>query len=197
MGRLDEKVSLKGLEEEAVEKIDEEKWVKVQIYTPTHLCTGYIYCSRRRRLLDVLNGIPKSVPGDSDEFLHVSEAEISSPYGKEAMVQAANINKANIIFIKEIGEEHRGLGSQVGHKPYPYVEPFTKTVKLYMPLYTMTGQLHCTEKRRVMDVLNSEQRFIALTNAEICPLAGSIESGVSFIAVDKRQILSLAELGVK
>jgi len=28
-------------------------------------------------------------------------------------------------------------------------------------------------------------------------LAGCIESGVSFIAVDKRQILSLAELGVK
>jgi len=63
-----------------------------------------------------------------------------------------------------------------------------------MPLYTLTGQIQCAERKRVVDVLNSELRFFALTNVEICPLAGSRESGISFQAVNKGQILSLAEL---
>lgn len=179
---------------EAPEKTDKEKWAKVQIYMPTHICTGYVYCSHQRRLLDVLNGIPSRPQDISGEFLPVSKAEIRSLDGKETSVKSANINKANILFLKEIGDGHRGLGGQVGHKPYPYVpKPFTKSVKLYMPLYTLTGQMHCGEMRRVVDVLNSELRFLALTNVEISPLAGKSESGISFIAVNKEQTLSLAE----
>ncbi|GAI08026.1 unnamed protein product, partial [marine sediment metagenome] len=132
----------------------------------------------------------------SNEFMPVSGAEIRYPDGKEATVQSAYINKANILFIREVEDgQTQGLGGQVGHKPYPYVpKPFTKAVKLYMPLYTLTGKMHCTERRRAADVLNSEQRFIALTNVEICPSVGKSESGVSFVAVNKGQILSLAEL---
>jgi len=173
-----------------------EKGAKVQIYTPTHICTGYVSCPSQRRLLDLLNGIPFN----SDEFLLVSEADIRTPDGTEAAVQSAHINKANILFLKEIGDEHRGLGSEAGHKVYPYMaKSTTKAVKLYMPLYTLTGQIQCTERKRVVDVLlNAELRFFALTNVDICPLAGgSSESGIGFIAVNKRQILSLAELGTQ
>ncbi|GAI86242.1 unnamed protein product [marine sediment metagenome] len=46
-------------------------------------------------------------------------------------------------------------------------------------------------------MLNSQLRFIALTNVEICPVADKSESGVSFVAVNKGQILSLAELEQK
>jgi len=178
------------METQASERTDKEKWASVQIYTRTHICTGYVSCPRQRRLLDLLNGIPFN----SDEFLAVSFAQIRSPDGKEAAAKSAHINKANILFLKEIGDEHSGLGSQVGPQPYPYVaKPITKAVKLYMPLYTLTGQIQCTERRRIVDVLNSELRFFSLTNVEICPLAGSNESGVSFIAVNKGQILSLVE----
>jgi len=174
-----------------LEKTVGEKGAKVQIYTPTHICTGYVNCPRQRRLLDVLNGIPFN----SDEFLAVSFAQIRSPDGKRAAAKSAHINKANILFLKEIGDGHRGLGGQVGPQPYPYVaKPITKAVKLYMPLYTLSGQMHCRERRRVVDMLNSELRFLALTNVEICPLVGSRESGISFVAVNKGQILSLAEL---
>ncbi len=181
------------------QETDKEKWVKVQIYTRTHICTGLVYCPRQQRLLDMLNGLP-GLLHVSNEFLPVSGAEIRYPDGTEetvvATVQSAHVNKANILFIREVEDgQTQGLGGQVGHKPYPYVpKPFTKAVKLCMPFYTMAGQMHCTERRRVADVLNSEQRFIALTNVEIWALAGKSESGVSFIAVNKEQILSLAEL---
>jgi len=175
-----------------LEKTAQEKGAKAQIYTPTHICTGYVSCPSQRRLLDLLNGIPFN----SDEFLAVSFAQMRFPDGTEAAVQSAHINKANILFLKETGDEHRGLGGQVGPQPYPHVaKPFDKGVKLYMPFYTLAGQIQCTERKRVVDVLNSELRFFALTNVEICPLAGGSESGVSFVAVNKGQVLSLAELG--
>ena len=181
---------------QAPEKEDKKQWAKVQIYMPNHIWTGYVYCPDQRRLLDVLNGIPMGVQGVyADQFLPVSEAKMRSPDEEEATVQSALINKASILFLKEIEGEHRGLGSQAGHKPYPYVsKPSTTAVKLYMPLYTLTGRIQCTERKRVVDVVNSELRFFALTSVEICPLAGSSESGVSFVAVNKGQVLSLAEL---
>ena len=176
---------------QASERTDQEQGAKVQIYTPAHICTGYVSCPRQRRLLDVLNGIPFH----SDEFLTVSFAQIHSPDGKVTAVKSAHINKANILFLKEIGDEHSGLGGGAGHKVYPYVpKPITKGVKLCMPLYVLTGQMLCAERKRVVDALNSDLRFLALTNVEICPLAGSSESGISFLAVNKGQILSLIEL---
>lgn len=178
---------------QALETTNKEKWANVQVYTPTHICTGYVYCYHQQRLLDVLNGIAMGAQGV--KFLPVREAEICSPYGQEATVQSMHINKANILFVREIGDGQRGLGGDAGHKRYPYVaKPFTKAVRLYMQLYTLVGLIHCTARRQVSGVLNSEPSFLAMTDVEICPVAGSSESGVSFLAVNKEHIISLVEL---
>jgi len=133
----------------------------------------------------------------NEEFLPVSEVEVRSLDGGEATLQSAYINRANILFVREIeAGKTRGLGGQAGHKPYPFVPKWSTAVKVYMPFYTLTGQVHYPKGRCVVDMLNSGPRFLALTNVEICPLEGSSESGVSFIAVNKGQILSLEELGI-
>ncbi len=178
---------------QASEIVFKEKWVKVQIYTPTHICTGCVYCSHRRRLLHLLHGIPFT----SGEFLGVSEAEISSPDGKEVTVQSVHINKANILFVREIEDgETRGLGGQGGYKPYPFVPKRSIVVKVYMPFYTLIGQAHYPKGRRIKDVLNSKLRFLALTNVGIYPSVGTTELGVGFVAVNKGQLILLEELGV-
>lgn len=180
---------------QASEKM-EKKRLKVQIQLSTAICTGYIYCPSQRRLLDVLNGVSAGELRVSDEFLPVSEAEMRSPDAKKATVQSIHINKASILFVKEIEDgQSRGLGSRVGHKHYPFVEKLAVGVKLYMASYTLTGQMQCAKGQGVSDVLNSEMRFLPMTNVEICPSAGGSKSGVSFIAVNKGQIISLEELG--
>lgn len=45
------------------------------------------------------------------------------------------------------------------------------------------------------DMLNSETRFLPLTNVAIRPAEGESESGVSFVAVNKEQIIVMQELG--
>ena len=179
---------------QASEKTIKKKWVKVQIYTPSHICTGHLHCPHERRLLDVLNSLLAGELRVNEEFLSVSEVEMSSLDGSEMAVQSAYINKANILFVRGIEDgETRGLGSQVGHKPYPFVPKSSKVVKVYMSFYTLTGQMHCTKGERVWDVLNSGLRFLPLTNVKICPSAGGSER-VSFVAVNKGQILSLEEV---
>ena len=177
---------------QASEKTAKKKWVKVQIYTPTHILTGSAYCPQQR-LLDVLNGILAGTMRTDAEFLPVSEAEIRSPDGKETSVKSVHINKTNILFLKGIGDGHRGLGGEVGHKPYPFVLKSSTAVRLYMPSYTLTGQVHYAKGKGIADVLNSGLRFFPVTNVEISSSVGS-EPGVSFIAVNKGQILYLEEL---
>jgi len=46
-------------------------------------------------------------------------------------------------------------------------------------------------------MLNSEMRFLPLTNVAIYPAEGETESGVSFVAVNKEQIISLEEGAIR
>ena len=175
----------------AKEKIDKKKWVKVQIYTPTHIYAGSAYCPHER-LLDSLNGV--LMP--NEEFITLSDVNMRSPDGSEATLPSAYINKANILFVREIEDgETRGLGGQAGHKLYPFVPKWTTAVKVYMPFFTLNGQVHYPKGSRVVDVLNSQMRFLPLTNVEISRSPGSSKLAASFIALNKEQILSLEELG--
>ncbi len=163
------------------------KGVRVQVYTAGYTCTGRLYCAPLRRLLDVLNDA-------NEEFLSLCEAEVRSLDGKETAVPSVYVNKASTLFVKEIGEgESRGLGSRAGHKPYPFVGKVGKEVRINMPFYTLSGQVHCAGSQRLKDVLNSTTRFLALTNVNIGRLSGTGEAGVSFLAVNKGQILSLED----
>lgn len=172
-----------------------EKLVKVQIQLSPGVCTGYVYCPRQRRLLDVLNGVTAREPRANEEFLPVREAKMYSPDGRVTTVQPAYINKANILFVRDLEDgQTRRLGGQAGHKPYPFVPKSSTAVRLYMPSYALSGQMHCAKGKGISGVLNSETRFIPLTDVDICPSTGSGELGVSFIAVNKGQILALEEV---
>ena len=169
------------------------KWVKVQIYTPSHIWTGSAYCPHER-LLDFLNGVLMAA---NEEFIPLSDVEVRSPDGGQATLPSAYVNKANILFVREIEDgETRGLGGQAGHKLYPFVPKWSAAVKVYMTFYTLNGKIHYPKGSRVVDVLNSQMRFLPLTDVEISRSAGSCELAASFIAVNKEQILSLEELGI-
>lgn len=184
---------------QASETIFKGRWVKVQISAPTyrlpHISFGYVYCLQGRRLLDHLNDVfPGTLP-ENKEFLFVKEVELYSVRGERETVQFASFNKASILFVREFEDgQTRGLGGKPGEKHYPYVPKLPIAIKLYLPFYVLTGYMHCAKGERLSDVLNSPLRFLALTNVEICPSVGSSESGVSFVAVNKGQIILSEEL---
>jgi len=177
-----------------VEKIFSGRWVKVKVNAPTYafpyVCTGYVYCLEGRRLLDHLNDLfmPKR------EFLSVREAEMASLRGESEAVQFVCLSKANTLFVSENEvTPARGLGGKLGPKVYPYTHKVATPVKLHLTFYVLTGNMHCVQGERVSDVLNLPMRFLPLTEVRIRPSLGS-ESGASFVAVNKQQIILLEEL---
>lgn len=172
----------------AVKRVEVKTYMVDPVCT---VCTGYIDVPPRRRLLDVLNGVPLGELRVDEEFLPISDARISSlGGGSEVKVQNAYLNKAKILFVKEVGgKETRGLGGEVAPGQYPFVDKLSEPVKLLMPLFTLTGQMHYAENQRLRDALNWTPRFLPLTDVNIYPAGGEDESGVSFIAVNKEQII--------
>ena len=169
--------------------------LKVRVYTPANILNGYIQVLPRQRRVDILNGVLVGTMHTDEAFLPFTGVAIRTLDGRETVVQSAYINKANILFAQESEEgQSRELGNEVGHKLYPYVSKLPMAVKLYMPRYTLTGQMHCAERQRLADVLESANRFVPLIDVVISPVAGGSESGLDFVAVNKEQIIMLQEL---
>jgi hypothetical protein len=193
-------VGLQLMEEEmarARETIFKGRWVEVRITAPTYglayMCTGFVYCLQGRRLLDQLNEVFPSALPEKKDFLSVRDVKMYSLRGAEEAVEFACLNRANILFVQEFDGQTRGLGAEPGYKHYPYVPKSPIAVKLLLPFYILSGHVHCAKGERVSDVLNSELRFLPLTNVEISSSVGRSEPGVSFVAVNKGQIILLEE----
>jgi len=174
-------------------------WLQVNIYAPTYalpyVCTGHVYCLPGRRLLDQLNDVFPGTASEAKEFLSVTGGEMYALRGEKKTVEFACLNKANILFVRESEDgQARGFGGNPGHMRYPYVKKSPVAVKLYLPFYVLTGHMHCAEGQRVSDVVNLPLRFFPITDVEINPSVGISESGVSFIAVNKSQIILLEEV---
>jgi len=172
-------------------------WVQVNIYAPTyaipHKCTGYIYCLPGRRLLDQLNEVFPGTVSEAKEFLSIREGKMYSLREEGDSVEFACLNKVNILFVREFEEDQtRGAGSKLGDKRYPYLNKSPIEVKLYLPFYVMTGNIHCSEGQRVSDVLNLPSKFFPITNVMIHPAVGD-SLRVGFLAVNKSQVILLEE----
>ena len=166
----------------------------MQIYAPTYAlprtCVGHVYCFQGRRLLDQLNDVfPSTVPGN-EPFLSIREPKVYSLSGGGVTLRFACLNKASILFVREFED-----GQTRGPRPkaYPYVIKSAVAVRLYLPFYTLTGQMHCARGERTSDVLNQPLKFLPLTNVEIIPSVGRSES-VGFIAFNKGQLILMEEV---
>jgi len=118
---------------------------------------------------------------------------VSNQDGNDAMLPLAYINKANILFIREVeGGQTSGLGGATGHKLYPFVPKLSVAAKVYIPFYILNGLIHFPKGRSIVDALNSPAGFPPpFTDAEIYQLADCSELTASFIAINKAQILSI------
>ena len=166
--------------------------LKVCVYTPTCMLSGYIHCLQRQRLLDLLNSIVVGELRLGTDFLPLTEVNSHNQDGKETTMQFALINKPNILFVSEI-EKQAEPSIEVSHKLPPTREKFIITAKFYIPPYMLSGQIHCTKGQRLSDLLNTKDRFIPMTNVDIVQSSGVLQPS-TFVAVNKNQIIYAEEV---
>ena len=176
--------------------MDKETWLWMKLYTPTQVLMGYAYYPYQQRLLDLLNSAWPGALEHLAEFLPLSEVAIQYPDGREERAPTAFVNKASVQLVRAL-EENRSneLGTEAGHRPYPFIEKLPVVVKLHLPAYYLTGRIHCARGERVWDVLNHGPRFLPLTDVDMMPEWGSPENGLSFMAVNKGHIINAEETG--
>ena len=165
--------------------------LKVCVYTPTCMLSGYIHCLQRQRLLDLLNSVVVGELRLGTDFLPLTEATSHNQDGTETTTQFALINKSNILFVSET-EQQAEPSTETNHKLPLTREKFLITAKLYMPPYILSGQMHCAKGQRLSDLLNTKDKFIPMTNVDIATSSGIQQSAV-FIAVNKNQIIYAEE----
>ncbi len=170
----------------------------VTLYMETQTLTGFIYQPKEERLSDLLNAVSLRRE-NRGRFVELSYVAIQYTDGQEEeKLPTAYINKATIqVAVTIDGDLAKGIGGKVGAKPYPFVEKLPVLVRVRMPAYILMGNMHCASGQMAWHALEEKPMFLPLTNVSICRADNSHWWKVPFAAVNREQMLSLAELGTQ
>jgi hypothetical protein len=164
--------------------------VEVVVCTTTGIFAGRTYRLDRQRLLDALNqGLaPKGSPIGRD-FMPLTQVEVWSPDGSKASLASTFVGKTNILFV---GEKNKGQGSlptDGGDQRGPrWREKKPAGTEVHVSSYIIVGNMHTETWQELLETLDSNERFLPLTNARISPELAIGDSEFDFVAINKAQI---------
>ena len=188
-----------GATAQTPQETDKEKMAKaakltLTIYMQDQTVIGFIY-HKEERLSDHLNGV-SSMQKTRGRFVELHDVTIQHSDGRQEGVATTYINKATIQLAATIdGDLAKGIGGKVGAKPYPFVDKLPVPVRVQMPAYILLGNMHCISRQMAWHTLEEKPMFLPLTNVSVCRSDNSHWWKLSFAAVNREKILSLAELG--
>jgi len=166
--------------------------IRVCVHLDSQTITGNIPLPPGKRLSDLLNG---SIVGQAEHntvFLELTDVIISHADGTEEKTQTSFINKATIQLLTTLDEDlARGVGAKDSPKQYPYVNKSSVRARMRMPSYELRGDVHCASGQRAQHLLEDRFMFLPLTDARIRGSRGDDWWGATFVAVNRRQILSM------
>lgn len=173
----------------------------VTLYMQTQTLTGFIYHYEtgfnyhyEERLSDLLNSVSLRRENGGG-FVELRDVTIRHSDGEEERLATTYINKATIQLAATIdGDLAKGIGGKVGAKPYPFVEKLPVPVKVRMPAYILMGNMYCVSRQMAWHTIQEKPLFLPLTNVSMQRLGNSDWWKLPFAAVNREQMLSLAEL---
>lgn len=166
--------------------------IRVCVHLDSQTITGNVSLPCRKRLSDLLNGSTVGQAEHNTMFLELTDVIISHADGTEEKTPTSFINKATIQLITTLDEDlARGIGAKDSPKQYPYVHKSPVRARMRMPSYELRGNVHCASGQRAPHLLEERFMFLPLTDARIRVSKGDDWWGATFVAVNRRQILSL------
>jgi len=166
--------------------------IPVCVHLDSQTITGNVSLPRGKRLSDLLNG---SIVGQAEHnamFLELTDVIISHADGTEEKTRTSLINRATIQLLTTLDKDSaRGIGAKDHSKQYPYMHKSPVRARMRLPSYELSGDIHCASGQRVSYLLEERFMFLPLTDARILVSKGDDWWGATFVAVNRRQILSL------
>ena len=167
----------------------------VLVCTGDLVFSGSVHCDFSQRLIDALNeGVRLETRSRIRDFLPLSDVTVTDFKGGTTAVPRLHIAKNNIIFVAQASSAAPG-------KPlttYPFKEKLPVTIAAYATgaaarPYRINGCIYIDTWGQITDTLETEERFIPLTQAEIDPAMPGNRFQFDFVALNKERIVSIGE----
>jgi len=171
----------------------------VLVCTGDLVFSGKMRCDFSQRLLDALNeGIRTETRSQLRDFLTLSDVVVSSAKSGKTSVPHVHIAKNNIIFVAQTMRE-------TPEKPlttYPFSQKLPLAVMAYVTgasaiQFKIRGCSYVDSWGQITDRLESEERFMPLTQVKVEPSMPGNRSRFDFIALNKERIVSIGEVPLK
>ncbi len=177
--------------------------LQVWLYANDHIIEGIINCLPQQRFIDYLNSVFIFKTRAAEKFIPVENASITLPDGTIKTMSSICLNRDSILFGGAMSSEvtvDRFIKD--GQRTYPVVKKITVAAnlyvatKLYTHAYMISGKMHFAKSKTILDILNSDQQFLPLTEVEISPplFAEQIPDALDFVAVNKDIIIYIEQL---
>jgi hypothetical protein len=171
------------------------KQFEVLVCTGELLFRGTFRGEFSQRLIDALNeGVRTDDSSKVVDFLPLMNVSVTSIKGGEKKFPCIYVAKNSIVFVAQIpdGREENPL------RNYPFREKLPVGVMAYAARvsdmqYTLDGRIYVETWGQVIDTVESESRFLPLTQVEIHPAPPGAGSRFDFVALNKQHIISICE----
>jgi len=168
----------------------------VLVCTGELVFSGSVRCDFSQRLIDALNeGVKAESRSRIRDFLPLSDVTVTDLNGGTTTAPRLHISKNNIIFVAQT----RSIMPGKPLSSYPFREKLPVTIIAYAAgaaarPYRMNGCIYVDTWGQITDTLETEERFMALTQAEIYPAMPGNRCQFDFVALNKERIISIGEV---
>ncbi|MFC1902133.1 hypothetical protein ACFLX3_04325 [Chloroflexota bacterium] len=165
--------------------------VRVMICFDNYSLIGQAYYQTEQRFLDMLN---KDLVIDKQRIrdcLIVTQALLTIPDGeKEQIPGPFFVSKDSIIFIGTFDETRSTTSETINAvKTYPWIEKNVMPAKMvFAGKYRLVGQIHGDPKVLPARYIESQNKFLPMTNTKVISPIESREISFDFLAVNKNRI---------
>jgi len=164
--------------------------VEVVVCTTTGTFSGRTYRLDRQRLLDALNqGLAPKGSSIGRDFLPLTQVEVCSPDGTRASLESTFVGKANILFVGERSKGQVSPSAAGGDQRGPHWrEKKPVATEVRVSSYVIVGSMHTEAWQELLEILDSEERFLPLTGVRVTPAPAAGDAEFEFVAVNKARI---------
>lgn len=171
------------------------KQFEVLVCTGALSFTGTLRCDFSQRLIDALNeGMRTETSEKMVRFLPLVNVTMMGTTGDEQDFPRIYIAKNSIVFVAQISDE----GSERPLRTYPFKGKRPIAVTVYASgvpgvQYALNGRMYVETGSQVIDTIESDARFLPLTQVEIEPAPPRAGSRFDFVALNRDQVISICE----
>jgi hypothetical protein len=187
-----------NVESESSGHTDQEWWsdprlrrVDVVVCTPTCALEGSAYRLVHQRLLDAItSGFVADSYRLGRDFIPLTDVSAYFPNGRIERTVSAQISKSSVLFV---AERSGGQPERTGPTTYQLKIKKPVAARVYLPPYMVMGKMYPGSHQRLLHILEGDDIFLAMTNADVSPPLPTGESAFGFVAINRRQIVHVTE----